>query len=68
MNFSYLCHYGYDTLFMKTFGIAAVAAALFSCCMMNAKEPAFKGTEWVFIEKRDTHYLVLAIFFRNFAG
>ena len=51
MNFSYLCNYGYDTLFMKTFGIAAVAAALFSCCMMNAKEPVFKGTEWVFIEK-----------------
>lgn len=47
----YLCKCEYDTFLMKTFGIAAVAAALFSCCIMNAKEPAFKGTEWVFIEK-----------------
>ena len=36
---------------MKTIGIAALAAALFSCCIMNAKEPVFKNTEWVFIEK-----------------
>lgn len=37
---------------MKAFGfVAATFAAIFSCCIMNAKEPVFKNTEWVFIEK-----------------
>ena len=31
--------------------LIALAAALLSCCVMNAKEPVFKNTEWVFIEK-----------------
>lgn len=36
---------------MKTFGIAAMALALFSCFGLNAKGPVLNGTKWKFVDE-----------------